>query len=153
MKKLHNKIPPPIIAIFIVLIMWFTHNYFPLMTFDFFVFKNIAYLFILAGLILDVKSFLSFRKNKTTVSPLSPQKTSYLVINGFYRYTRNPMYLGMLFILIGSAILFESLSAFLILPLFILVINALQIKPEEKILSSFFGDEYLDYKKKVKRWL
>lgn len=108
---------------------------------------------IVVGVSMDIISFLNFQKNKTTVNPLSPEKATSLVIGGFYRFTRNPMYLGMLLILTGIAMLLASISSFLLLPVFVLAMNSLQIKPEEKALEKIFSEEYLNYKKKVRRWI
>ncbi|MCL4110020.1 UNVERIFIED_CONTAM: hypothetical protein GTU68_038237 [Idotea baltica] len=63
------------------------------------------------------------------------------------------MYLGLLIFLIGVAIYLGNLSAFLVLPAFYIVITEMQIKPEEHMLEEKFGDEYLEYKRKVRRWL
>ncbi len=112
MNKLKTKIPPPIISLLITILMWTLDAHYPIIKFDFFEYSFLAYLLIFIGALLDIISFLNFRKHKTTVTPMSPQKTSQRVIKGFYRFTRNPMYLGMLFILTGIAILFSSLIAF-----------------------------------------
>lgn len=84
---------------------------------------------------------------------MKPQNTSDLVKTGLYHYSRNPMYVGLLVILTGYAIYLGSITPFLLLPLFYWVITTQQIIPEEKILEEKFGQEYLDYKKSVKRWL
>ena len=94
-----------------------------------------------------------FRKAKTTINPTSPEKASYLVSGGIYRVTRNPMYLGMQFILIATIFKFGNYYGFIALPLFILYITQFQIKPEERIIEKIFGEEYCQYKKKVRRWL
>jgi protein-S-isoprenylcysteine O-methyltransferase Ste14 len=98
-------------------------------------------------------SFFNFRIDQTTVNPISPEKSTNLVINSFYRFTRNPMYLGMLLVLTGTAMLFGDLSGILLLPLFIFTMNELQIKPKEIALEKIFSDQYVNYKKKVRRWL
>jgi len=153
MKKLQHKIPPPIITLLIGLIMWGLHRFFPIGIIDFSALFYLGIISILVGLSLDVISFLNFQKNKTTVNPLSPDKATSLVIEGFYRFTRNPMYLGMLLILTGVAMLFGSFVSFFTLPVFVLIMNTLQIKPEEEALEKVFTDEYLDYKNKVRRWI
>ena len=153
MKTLHNKIPPPFIAIFFGLLMWLISLKLPLRQIDFAGSFYIACMLIAIGLYLDINSFFNFRKSNTTINPLSPEKASKLVVKGFYRVTRNPMYLGMLLILTGVAMFFGNLSSFLVLPLFVLVINILQIKPEEEALTKLFGIEYEVYMSSVRRWL
>ena len=159
MDKIKTKIPPPVITLCFGLIMWAMSLYFPYFSFEEFGFFEEPKLFLIAivciafGLCLDVVSFINFLKHKTTVNPIRPEKASALVINGFYRFTRNPMYLGMAFILTGSALLFANIGSLLVLPFFIACMNYLQIKPEEKILENIFKEGYLEYKKTVRRWL
>ena len=84
---------------------------------------------------------------------MKPTNTQGLVTTGLYKITRNPMYVGLLVILFGYGIWLGSLTPFLILPAFYWLITNMQIKPEERVLEEKFGQEYLDYKSKVKRWL
>jgi len=96
---------------------------------------------------------LAFRKVKTTVDPRFPDKTKHLVLNGIYQHTRNPMYVGMLFALMGVVIFYGSASGVFLLPVFIWSMNELQIKPEEEALFENFGDPYVTYTNAVRRWL
>ncbi len=153
MRLLQNKIPPPIIGLSIGLLMWWLSRQYPIYQFHFEWVNYLAYGLILCGLFIDIESLYKFIKNKTTANPLSPQKASKLVISGFYRFSRNPMYLGMLLVLTGAALLFAAVSSLLLLPLFILAINYLQIANEEKALEEIFGEDYLNYKQRVRRWL
>lgn len=84
---------------------------------------------------------------------MKPQNSSQLVTEGLYRYTRNPMYVGMLVMLLGWALYLGSLSPLFILPLFIWVINTQQIFPEEAFLTKKFGESYRIYLQAVPRWL
>ena len=70
---------------------------------------------------------------------------------GVYRFTRNPMYLGMVLVLIGWAVFLASPITLIFVPLFVLYINRFQITPEERVLTSIFGAEYVDYKNRVRR--
>ncbi len=110
-------------------------------------------IFITAGLTLDFTSLFLFLRAKTTAHPFRENKAAALVTTGFYRYTRNPMYLGLLLLLIGWAIRMGSATPFLLLPLFVMVITSKQIIREEKALSKLFGEDYLIYKSRVRRWL
>ena len=113
----------------------------------------LALVFLIIAIIMIVLSINKFKKNRTTISPLKPNKTSSLITSGIYNYTRNPMYLGLLLILISTALFIKNFISFLIIPLFVIFINKNQILPEEQILENIFGEEYRNYTKKVKRWI
>ena len=100
---------------------------------------------------LVVWAALLFRRARTAIHP--HEQPSALVTGGPYRYTRNPMYLGMAGTLLGAALLMGSLSPFAVIPAFMALIADRFIAPEEAMLERAFGREYLDYKVKVSRWL
>ena len=106
---------------------------------------------IVFGILIIAAPAVAFFRAETTIIPF--QESSSLVITGLYRFTRNPMYVGMVLILVGTAVLCGSLSPFLVPVLFVLVINKMIISVEERMLERLFGDEYLEYKKKVRRWI
>lgn len=106
---------------------------------------------IVAGVIIAAVAAFSFHRAGTPVIPFEPSTA--LVTGGMFRYTRNPMYLGMVFVLIGAALLFGSLSVWLPVPVFILIIRNNFILGEERFLEEIFGKQYTDYKNKVGRWL
>lgn len=133
--------------------MWLLARYLPFYRFDYHGFNYSGYLFIAAGLSVDVIAAIQFRVAKTTINPMRPANSSAVVTTGLYRISRNPMYLGMLTVLFGVAFLFKALSGFLLLPIFIVLITRLQIIPEEQILKRLFGDSYLHYKNQVRRWI
>jgi len=103
--------------------------------------------------VIDVWALLSFKKQKTTIDPRYPHKTSSIVTNGIYNYTRNPMYLGLVLILSAISIYFAARFSFFVIAAFILYMNAFQIKPEEETLEKQFGEAYLNYKARVRRWI
>ena len=102
--------------------------------------------------ILPVWAIIMFRREGTEVSPTSPANRK-LVTIGPYRFTRNPMYLGLLLELLGWAAFLANPLALLLVPAFVLYINRFQIKPEERSLSALFGGEYGAYRERVRRWL
>jgi len=153
MNLLELKIPPPVYALSLGIIMWLLNQYFPVGRFIESPWNNIGMVIIVAAIILDSTSLFLFLKKRTTINPMKPSNTEGLVTAGLYKFTRNPMYVGLLVILFGYAIWLGSLTPFLMLPLFYWLITTMQIKPEERILEKKFGQEYLDYKSKVKRWL
>ncbi len=146
-------IPPPAYMIIIAGCMWLLNHYFPLAQLITSPWNKIGFAIIAGALLLDLSSLLLFFKRKTTPNPFSPGNASKLVTSGMYRFTRNPMYVGLAIVLIGWAVYLGSLSPFLLIPVFIVVLTVQQIIPEEEILEGLFGQEYLDYKKVVRRWL
>ncbi|MDH5546435.1 MAG: isoprenylcysteine carboxylmethyltransferase family protein [Gammaproteobacteria bacterium] len=105
------------------------------------------------GLILIATGGIQFRRAGTTVNPMTPGNSSSLVMTGIYAYSRNPMYVGFLLFLIAVAIVVANIVALVFLPLFVLAMNYLQIQPEENALEDLFGEEYRQYRKRVRRWL
>jgi protein-S-isoprenylcysteine O-methyltransferase Ste14 len=87
------------------------------------------------------------------VNPLTPQATSTLVTSGVYRFSRNPMYVGLLFVLAGWGSYLANSLALLVLPLFVASMTRWQILPEERIMATKFGAEFEAYKRSVRRWL
>ena len=107
----------------------------------------------LIGALICASGIVSFRRAKTTVNPLKPHSTSSLVTSGIYKYTRNPMYLGLVLVLLGWAAFLSNLAALALLPAFILYINRFQIMPEEDALASLFPQAYPAYRDRVRRWI
>lgn len=106
-----------------------------------------------AGIAVAVAGVLQFRRSRTTVNPMTPERTSALVSRGIYRYTRNPMYAGMLLALLAFSIVLASPASLLILPAFVVYMNRFQIMPEERELARHFGAEFQAYRARVRRWL
>jgi protein-S-isoprenylcysteine O-methyltransferase Ste14 len=146
-------IPPPIQALLSAIMMWLISRYFMHANFSLNGINIFALIFLIIAAIIIILSMYKFKKIKTTISPLKPNKTSSLVNSGIYAYTRNPMYLGLLLMLFSTALFLKNLISFLIIPLFILFITKNQILPEEEALENIFGEEYKNYKKKVRRWI
>ena len=148
--NLRTKIPPPLITLICILIIYFFEK-----EFIFFDDWNIyiSAFFLLWGLIIIAFAVFKFAKTKTTVDPTKPSKTSSLVISGIYRITRNPMYLGMLFLIISFTFYKLSLVGAIVIPSFIFYINKYQIEPEEYEMRKKFGENFEDYCKKVDRWI
>jgi protein-S-isoprenylcysteine O-methyltransferase Ste14 len=103
------------------------------------------------GLALVSSGVRSFRRRGTPLVPLRPSTT--LVTTGVYRFTRNPMYLGLALIQLGCAWLLGSLGAFVPLPLLVWILQSGYIDAEERFLEQLFGAEYQRYKSDVRRWI
>jgi protein-S-isoprenylcysteine O-methyltransferase Ste14 len=106
---------------------------------------------MMAGLALDVWAAGLFSRAGTTVKPLEP--SSALVTRGPFRLSRNPMYLGMMVILVGLGMVLGSLAPFAVVPAFALLIEHRFIRREEAMLEETFGAAYAEYRSKVRRWL
>ena len=120
----------------------------------FFAFNHlIAVSLITVAVIIGVLAIYCFKVHQTTVNPISIEKTSKVVDTGIYHYSRNPMYLAMLLALIALAVYLSHWLTWLVLPFFIVYITRYQIIPEERALRNNFGQDYLLYTNKVRRWL
>jgi len=131
--------------------MYVLDRYFPVQKIITSPFHYLGAFFGLCGLALGASGVISFKKAGTAIKPF--ESSTVLVKGGLYRYTRNPMYLGMVMLLIGVASYLGSLTPYLIIPAFFLIIQQCFIKHEEPFLENIFGQEYLDYKNDVRRWL
>ncbi len=146
-----TKIPPPILALVMIGLIYLSSLFVEQITFNYQ--GSLSVLFIILGAACALPSFKLFAKFKTTISPLKPSDATALVTEGMYRYSRNPMYLGLLLWTIASTIWFGTWLGIIINIVFIFLINFLQIIPEEEALLEIFGKEYEEYKKNVRRWI
>ena len=146
-----NKIPPPIVTLFFGLCIYFSRPYFP--EFSSSLLNSLSVISFVVGISIFVAAVSSFKKQKTTVNPISIEKASSLVINGIFKYSRNPMYLGMSFILVGLAFKFNLIGGLLFTSIFMSFITIFQIKPEEVAMEKLFEQQWKDYIKNVRRWL
>ena len=149
-KYLNTKIPPPLVTILCIGIIYLFESKIEYAQLDL---KVVGIIFLILGLIIIFLAVLKFIKTKTTVDPTRPHKTSNLVISGIYKITRNPMYLGMLFLIIAYTIYTNNVVGSIIIPIFIFYINKFQIEPEEIEMRKKFGESFENYCKKVNRWL
>lgn len=153
MNTLELKIPPVLLVFIFVVDMLILKWLFPRLEFSFSGQSILMYTFAAAGVILPILGLFQFYKHKTTVDPMHPEAASQIVQTGIYKYTRNPMYLGFLFLLCAVAVYLGNLASLIMLPLFVWYMNRFQIIPEERILKEKFGSAYYDYTNNVRRWL
>jgi protein-S-isoprenylcysteine O-methyltransferase Ste14 len=113
----------------------------------------VAVLLALAGVATAVGGVILFRRAQTTVNPLKPETSTALVTTGIYRVTRNPMYLGMLAVLLAWAAYLSSVWALLGPVAFAVYMTRFQIVPEERALHSLFGTAFVEYTRRTRRWL
>ena len=145
------KIPPPILVLILV-----SSNYFSSKKIDLIHLPNqdlISIIILLIGILILINPLFKFIKSKTTIDPIKFKKVNKLIISGIYKYSRNPMYLGLLMIVISTSIFYLNIFSITTPFLFYCWINRFQIKREEIFLTKKFGKEYLLYKTKTRRWI
>jgi protein-S-isoprenylcysteine O-methyltransferase Ste14 len=153
MQTLELKVPPPLVAALIGASMWVIARLPPAIALPEFIRTVTALPVALAGAALTITGVLSFRLARTTVNPMKPEAAALLVRSGVYRLSRNPMYLGLLVVLVAWAAFLSTVWAMLGPLAYVLYINRFQIAPEERILSAKFGASYAEYKAQVRQWL
>ena len=151
MNNMNNKIPPPIVTFICGIAIYFSKSFFN----QFFSFNNniISLILLILGLVVFILAVKSFNKQKTTINPLEPRQASSLVVSGIFKYSRNPMYLGMLIILLSTSFKFNLFGGIVISLFFYLFITKFQILPEEEAMNELFGDEFIEYSNRTRRWI
>lgn len=153
MRTLELKIPPVVLGLVLGAAMYATARFMPGFGFALSAGPIIATGLAVIGAVIALLGVVSFRRVGTTVNPLQPAAASQLVVSGIYRRTRNPMYLGMLLVLLGWGVFLRNGLAFIPAAAFIPLMNRLQIGPEERILAATFGPAFTAYQSAVRRWL
>ena len=151
MTNIKTKLPPPLVALIFGFLINYTKNIFPKIEI-----KNeiiFGSFMIISGLIIILSAIILFKKYQTTISPLNPSNATKLITNGIYKFSRNPMYLGLLLVLLGISIILNLTGGFFFILLFISYMNLFQIIPEENAMVDLFKDEFLEYKINVRRWI
>tara|TARA_R110002096_G_scaffold161007_3_gene327372 strand:- start:21332 stop:21781 length:450 start_codon:yes stop_codon:yes gene_type:complete len=148
-----KKIPPVLLLLINGALMWlvaqtnfaypFAGGYSPL----------VASILVLVGLGIGLSAVREFRRVQTTVNPMRPENATTLVDSGVFAFSRNPMYLGLALVLAGWGTWLGSAGSFAVIVLFVIAITALQIRPEEAALAKCFGDDYVKYRQRVRRWI
>lgn len=152
MSSLELRIPPPLVALLAAVAMWGVTRLAPSSSAPP-LRLAVAIVVALVAVTFSVSGVLAFRKARTTKNPMKPQAASSLVVTGVYRITRNPMYLGLCFLLLAWAAFLWSAWTLPGPLAFVAYISRFQIVPEERVLATLFGDQYSTYKAQVRRWL
>jgi len=147
----NKRILPPTYFLVSIVVMFGLHFLFSLSAVIQFPWNLLGLVPLALGGILNLIADRDFKKAGTTVKPF--EESSTLITSGIFRLSRNPMYLGMVSVLVGEAILLGSLSPCIMVIVFALLMHFVFIIPEEKALEARFGQEYLEYKQNVRRWL
>jgi protein-S-isoprenylcysteine O-methyltransferase Ste14 len=153
MKSLENRIPPPLVAALFGLAMWVLSLVAPGIGLDPALRLALSLLALLLGVLIGLMGIASFQRARTTTNPLRPETATKLVSSGIYRFTRNPMYLGVACLLVSLAVWLAFPWSLLGVLGFVLYMNHFQIAPEERALAALFGEEFERYRGRVRRWL
>lgn len=153
LKRLELRLPPVVLVALVAAVMWWaaritvSFDAMPLVRGAF------ALLLVIKGGWIAAAGVMAFRSADTTVNPMTPEASSRVVQHGIYRHTRNPMYLGFLFVLIAWAVWLAAPWALLGPALYVAWMTRFQIVPEERALAGRFGDEFRDYCRRTRRWV
>ena len=148
---METKIPPPLVTLVFGMSIYFSREMFPAIEIQYSLYLGIFLL--LSGFFILVSAVRLFRKDKTTVNPLSPEQATKLVTDGIFKYSRNPMYLGMAFVLGSIAVFFNLIGGIFLIALFCVYITKFQIIPEERAMMNLFAQDFDEYKKVTRRWI
>ena len=145
------KIHPPVLTVIFIVIAYLAKRTIPLQFVVSNTVENIGFGLVVVGFLFGVASFLVFRKARTTLNPHG--QVAAIVSDGIYRFTRNPIYLGFLLMVIGLPLNSGSYWGVVLAPVFVMSMNRLVIEKEEAYLEKKFKDVYTSYKSRVRRWL
>ena len=148
---MNNKIPPPIVTLVFGLAIYFSKPLFP--DFSSVILNVLSLLLIIVGPLTLISAARSFKVQETTINPINIDKATSLVVSGVFKYSRNPMYLGMVLILLSISFKFNLIGGIVFTMLFAGYITKFQIIPEEIVMNKLFGDEFEKYKNKTRRWI
>lgn len=151
--SLELKVPPPVLWAACAVAGAALAHFVPSANVPFAGHRVLAIAALLGGIVIAAAGVAQFRHARTTVNPMSPERASSMVTSGIYRFTRNPMYLGMALVLAGLAAWWASLLDAALVAVFCLYMTRFQIRPEERALQARFGEEFAAYTARVRRWI
>jgi protein-S-isoprenylcysteine O-methyltransferase Ste14 len=152
LRVLEHRIPPPLVGALFAALMWRASAWPPALPIPDALRLALVGFLVAAAVTFDLLGFIEFRRSRTTINPLRPQRTTALVTRGIYRVSRNPMYVGIVLLLTAWAIYLSGLWPFLGPALFAGYVTRYQIVPEERLLRERFP-EFEAYAARVRRWL
>lgn len=153
MNNLELCIPPLALFVGFVVAILAAGAYFPAANIAFPGHWELAIIAFILGCVIVGAGVFEFHQAKTTMSPFSPGRTAFIVSTGIYRWSRNPMYLGMALALFGVAAWRSSLPGYAAVLIFRAYMTRFQIRPEERALLKIFGSEFSAYMTQVRRWI
>ena len=152
MRALELKVPPAAVFLVCAAAMWLLAGAFPEGEFALRYAGFLAIALAGSGLAVALAGIAEFRRLSTTVNPIRPGEASSIVTGGIYRFTRNPMYVGLACFVLAWGLYLQNFAALLCIIIFVAYMTQFQIKPEERALQEKFGDEYTSFKSRVRRW-
>ena len=142
---------PPTYLLSAIVLMTILHFLFPWRDILTGLWRLLGVVPFLIGLIMNLAADRLFKQHETTVKPF--EKSAFLIVSGVYRVSRNPMYLGFVLVLLGIATIMGSLSPWIVVPVFAVLMDVVFIQTEERMMAAEFGESWLAYKARVRRWL
>ena len=146
------KVLPVFVFLIFGLFMYLLATFLPVGYFDFFGRKYLMLTLLAIAGCIGVIALFQFFRSKTTVDPSNPSKATKLVSSGIYQYSRNPMYLGLLLLLLVWGLWLGNAFNVLLAAGFVAYMNKFQIIPEEEALLKLFAKEYAQYCALARRW-
>lgn len=150
---LELRVPPLVQVLLVGVLIWLASTAFPATHITIPMAKWLAAALAACGTAFAVLGVAAFRQADTTVDPRLPEQSAKVVRTGIYKFSRNPMYVGFFLMLLAWSVNMQQLLAVPLLVAFVAYLTRYQIIPEERFLKNKFGDEYVDYCRKVRRWL
>jgi protein-S-isoprenylcysteine O-methyltransferase Ste14 len=147
------KIPPPLLAVSLVLLMWATSGVFQPLWPHGAMATYLALILAAGGTVIDISAKGLFLRAGTTVNPLTPEAATSMLRAGVYRWSRNPMYVGRAMQLLAIAMYLASWVGLIGVAFFVVYLDRFQIRAEERALAERFPNEFPAYKATTRRWL
>ena len=152
-KFLELRVPPLVLAFLVGALIWLASTAFPATRITIPLASWLAAVLAACGIAVAVLGVAAFRRANTTVDPRVPEQSAQVVRSGIYKLSRNPMYVGFFLVLLAWSVSLQQLLAIPLLAAFVAYLTRYQIIPEERFLKDKFGDEYVEYCRRVRRWL
>jgi protein-S-isoprenylcysteine O-methyltransferase Ste14 len=146
-----KRVLPPTYLLVSIVVMVVLHFLLPVTTIIPLPWNVIGIIPLTLGIAINIFADNALHKANTTVKPF--EESAALVTSGVYQLSRHPMYLGFTLILIGVAILVGSLMPYIVIPIFVVLMDRVFIQVEEKMLEARFGEAWLTYKRRTRPWI
>jgi protein-S-isoprenylcysteine O-methyltransferase Ste14 len=146
-----KKVLPPTYLLVAIVVMLALHFLLPVYKFVPVPWNILGVIPVACGVALNLVADRAFHQAQTTVKPF--EQSTALITTGAFRITRNPMYLGYVLILVGVALIVRSLTPYAVIPVFAVLTDRVFIRVEEQMLGKQFGQAWLEYVQKVRRWV
>ena len=149
--NVNKNVHPPMVALLFIVIAYFLGRFVPTPFVVPAILRTIGLALTFIGFLLGIGAFIEFRKAHTTLDPHGSVKQ--IVTSGVYRFTRNPIYLGFMLMVIGLPLNSGLYWGLVVSPLFAMTMSRLVIEREEAYLEKKFKEQYAAYRSRVRRWL